>query len=532
MKRAPFVLVSSILAFWLARPDAVMAQNNSINGYGSWVGGGYFNQASSTYAVVGAGGSNSALTNYASILGGGQNSNKGYYGTIGGGFQNSNSGSYADILGGYANRAGGSNQIIAYSDNLKNSAAVQAEGVDFPTNVFVLIAKVGLAKNIPTNSGAISVVGGGLSNNAAAAFATIGGGANNSTLGEFPTIGGGANNFATGIFATIAGGLANKNNGACASIGGGFNNRAINFYSTVAGGAQNMANDSWSTVGGGFNNLANDECTTVAGGCGNYASDSFSTVGGGYQNIATGDISTIAGGANNLTYGTNAAIGGGGRNRASGVYSTIPGGFGNSTDLTADYSFAAGYGASATNVGSFVWSSRFPTTSSAPYDFTVSAPGGVRFITSTSSNAFYGAFLSPNATAWSILSDRNSKENFRSIDVKSILHKLEQMPVTEWNYKHDPSRIYIGPTAQDFKRAFGLGEDDKSINTLDATGVIFAAIKGLGEELNQQDKQISDLRSQINDMAQSMAIRDAKINALERKLEKLDERLNMLSPTH
>ena len=160
------------------------------------------------------------------------------------------------------------------------------------------------------------------------------------------------------------------------------------------------------------------------------------------------------------------------------------------------------------------------TGSTNAYSFTVRSPGGVRFLSSTNN---VGAFLAPNATAWSVLSDRNSKENFQSIDETQILNKLEDMPVTKWNYKHDPNRAYIGPTAQDFKAAFGLGTDDKSINTLDTAGVTLAAIKGLGKELKARDQQIEKLRSDLKE-------RDAKMEALEKRLDEVNVRLNQLPP--
>ena len=37
----------------------------------------------------------------------------------------------------------------------------------------------------------------------------------------------------------------------------------------------------------------------------------------------------------------------------------------------------------------------------------------------------------------------------------------------------------MGPTAQDFYAAFGLGEDERHISTVDADGVALAAIQGL-----------------------------------------------------
>jgi hypothetical protein len=67
----------------------------------------------------------------------------------------------------------------------------------------------------------------------------------------------------------------------------------------------------------------------------------------------------------------------------------------------------------------------------------------------------------------------------------------------------------MGPMAQDFHAAFGLGNNDKTIGTLDAAGVAFAAIQGLHEVVQEKDAEISSLR--------------ARIEALETLVEKLVE---------
>ena len=49
-----------------------------------------------------------------------------------------------------------------------------------------------------------------------------------------------------------------------------------------------------------------------------------------------------------------------------------------------------------------------------------------------------GAQLAANATAWSILRVRDAKEYFQYLNPKEVLEKLAALPVTKWNYKHDP----------------------------------------------------------------------------------------------
>jgi hypothetical protein len=170
--------------------------------------------------------------------------------------------------------------------------------------------------------------------------------------------------------------------------------------------------------------------------------------------------------------------------------------------LAGTNSFAAGRRSKATNSGSFVCSGVGPVDTSSTNDnsLTVRAPGGVRFITSATATNFpaslpiYEVFVAPGGTAWTALSDRESKTDFRPIEPREVLAKLAAMPVTSWRYKHDPSRRYIGPTSQHFMEAFYLGDYNKGINVLDADGVTFAAIKGLVQELKERDKEIKELK--------------------------------------
>lgn len=112
---------------------------------------------------------------------------------------------------------------------------------------------------------------------------------------------------------------------------------------------------------------------------------------------------------------------------------------------------------------------------------------------------------------WSCTSDRNAKENFQAVDVGQVLEAVTRMPVTRWNMKGDRNRTsHIGPVAQDFRAAFGVGEGDKTINTADAQGVAFAAIQGLHRQ-NQQ------LRTKL-------ATLEARITALEHLLERQGRR--------
>ena len=279
-------------------------------------------------------------------------------------------------------------------------------------------------------------------------------------------IGGGNGNTmaANVVFGTIAGGFDNAVIGHATAVGGGGNNLAQATYSVVAGGRFNEALSSHSTVGGGLSNSV---------------SQAHGTIAGGVQNTVGGAAGVIAGGGTNTANGTFSSVGGGSWNNAVGAYSVVPGGSLNVA--SGAHSFAAGTRAQATNDSSFVWNGWTNTAiaSTNSNSFTVRAPGGARFITATN---LVGAILASGATAWAVLSDSNAKTAVEPLQPREILKKVAALPVTSWRYKHDPQRRYIGPMAQDFHEAFGLGADAKTISALDTDGVTLAAIQGLVEE--------------------------------------------------
>jgi hypothetical protein len=107
-------------------------------------------------------------------------------------------------------------------------------------------------------------------------------------------------------------------------------------------------------------------------------------------------------------------------------------------------------------------------------------------------------------------SDRNVKTDFRPVKPAQVLDKVLALPLQEWTYQADPERSrHLGPMAQDFHAAFGLGANDTTIATVDADGVAFAAIQGLNQKLADELKR-----------------RDAENAELKARLEKLEQLLN------
>ncbi len=318
----------------------------------------------------------------------------------------------------------------------------------------------------------------------------IGGGGSasspNSVAGNFSTVGGGSNNRIENSFATICGG------GTITVTGS---------YGSVLGGRENTVSGDYASVGGGWGNLASGESAVVGGGGG----FSYSPV----PNKAIGDWSTTSGGRSNTASGPAATVGGGDGNTASGLTATIPGGSGNTA--SGAYSFAAGAVASATDGGSFVWSSYDPTASWGDNTFTVRAHGGVRFYSAAGTGT--GVQLSSGGNSWGSISDRNAKENFITVDSQWLLQQLAAMPVQTWNLKSQPAEMrHIGPFAQDFNgllgSLFGKVEDPLRINNMDAIGVSLAAIQGLYQQNLALKDENAGLKNQLVDL-------NKRVSALE-----------------
>jgi len=84
------------------------------------------------------------------------------------------------------------------------------------------------------------------------------------------------------------------------------------------------------------------------------------------------------------------------------------------------------------------------------------------------------------------------------VDSAQVLERLLGMPVSTWNYKaQDDGVRHMGPMAQDFHAAFGLGGSDVLIDTVDTDGVALAAIKGLAARLHDRDAEIVELQERL-----------------------------------
>ncbi|UCB51525.1 MAG: hypothetical protein JSV10_05860 [Candidatus Zixiibacteriota bacterium] len=447
----------------------VAGQTNTVDNWGSTVGGGSSNAASQMYSTVSGGGTNTASGEYSAIGGGALNAAVGHYSTVGGGRGDTTWADYATI-------------------------------------------------------------GGGASNSVDSAYATVAGGAENRARGHRSTVGGGSSNFAGGWRSTVAGGAFNATGATQATVGGGQSNFAGGINATVGGGYVDSAKASGTTVSGGNFNTAEDAYSTVSGGHFNIASGYESTVSGGYYDTASGHGSTVCGGRHHRADGTYSAVGGGQGNKANGdgsvicggsnsvndgLYSAIPGGSADTIGSDADYSMVFGSHVLVNNPYRVILFTG-GLSGRVGINRDDHDSGGVAYplqVGNSTSNG-NGAYVSEGGT-WQNGSSRSFKEAFQPLDAQELLAKISKLPVEAWRYRGTQER-HIGPVSEDFVRAFDVGtvengrRDDKYLSPGDVAGVALAGVKELvqkNEQLMQQNQELKamleELKRRINKLEQS-----------------------------
>ncbi len=253
---------------------------------------------------------------------------------------------------------------------------------------------------------------------------------------------------------------------------------------TTASGAESVALGNGSTASGArsfaFNGTASRTAAVAIGSGAQAANDDALAMG----------PSSIANGLGSITIGPSVA---------SGAFAVA---IGLQNKASANFSVAIGKNARANRQGSLILSDGCAGFSSdsvyatANNQFVARGCGGIRFY--TSQNLSSGVVVAPGGSSWSSVSDRNLKENFAAVDGEALLARLQSVPVTTWNYKaQDGSIRHMGPMAQDFYAAFGVGEDSLRINTVDIDGVALAGVQALEARTRAQDARIAELEAEL-----------------------------------
>jgi hypothetical protein len=435
-----------------------------------------------------------------------------------------------------------------------------------------------------TNNASFSFVGfSGAMNVAGGEYSAVPGGSANDACGEYSGVGAGYDNIVADSDGTsysfIGGGSANIMNGEASLIGAGESNSASGRDSVVAAGNNGNASGNSSMVGAGqlgasagidsfigsgysdsvsangiasfvgagfFGTVTGQGSFIGAGGSNCNCNSTINLVSGNDSFLGAGDLNTVASNESFLGSGENntinsaasyASILGGSRNAVSGEYASILGGFGNAAIgsyaivaggdgnlATGIVSFAGGYHADAAHNGSFVWSDYVSGSAqakdTAADQFIARASGGTYFYSNEAMTA--GVQLTPGSGAFASLSDRNAKTGIVPLDDDSVLAKVAALPVSSWSYKTENGVRHIGPMAQDFYAAFGVGADDRHITSIDEDGIALAAIKALHRENSQLHANLVRVRNDVAARDAELATQHGQIATLQRRMQRLE----------
>lgn len=124
-------------------------------------------------------------------------------------------------------------------------------------------------------------------------------------------------------------------------------------------------------------------------------------------------------------------------------------------------------------------------------------------------------------------SSRSYKRDIQPVNAARILEKVAGLPIATWRYDRSSDRdalpsLHLGPMAEDFHAAFGLGGDDKSIGMGDVSGVALAAIQGLK---NEMEGKFSRLQERLMAKEAKIATLEQRNAGLLARLERLEELL-------
>jgi hypothetical protein len=104
-----------------------------------------------------------------------------------------------------------------------------------------------------------------------------------------------------------------------------------------------------------------------------------------------------------------------------------------------------------------------------------------------------------------LVSDYHVKSGFEPVDVDAVLEGVASMSITTWSYDSEASHPrHMGPVAQEFHQAFGLGNSDRRIDIVDGLGVSLASIQALNRAVAELRAENRELRAQNAELAREV----------------------------
>jgi hypothetical protein len=199
-------------------------------------------------------------------------------------------------------------------------------------------------------------------------------------------------------------------------------------------------------------------------------------------------------------------------------------------NVTADQDHTTAMGKFASNngfSGTFVWSDGSATASADTFrntannEFALRATGGFRFRTNLGGTT--GCNLPAGSGVFNCTSSRATKMNFASVSGVDVLSRVRALPITTWNYISEGDKVrHLGPMAEDFYSAFGLGVGNASIGVQDLASVSLAGVKALEArtaELQDKADEVERLRGEVAALRTANAALEDRLTAIEKSLK-------------
>ena len=103
-------------------------------------------------------------------------------------------------------------------------------------------------------------------------------------------------------------------------------------------------------------------------------------------------------------------------------------------------------------------------------------------------------------------SSRALKTGFAPLDAREALDRVSALPISLWSYKSEGLAVrHLGPMAEDFYAAFGLGPNDRHVAPGDQASVAMLALQGLHQVVREKDREIADLKGRLETLEKLVA---------------------------
>jgi hypothetical protein len=202
-------------------------------------------------------------------------------------------------------------------------------------------------------------------------------------------------------------------------------------------------------------------------------------------------------------------------------------------NVTANQDHTTAMGKFASNngwQGTFVWSDGSAQASADTFyntannEFAARATGGFRFRTNLAGTT--GCNLPAGSGVFNCTSSRTTKANFEPVSGSDVLARVRSLPISTWNYVSEGGNVrHLGPMAEDFHAAFGLGTGSESIGVQDLASVSLAGVQALGEqtaELQAEVAELRELRAEVDQLRAANRTLEQRLSAIEASLRPVE----------